>query len=145
MKNLRRLNLYRTRINKSSILKFLLLNDMKYVPEIFVRTYSLLPTLTRCSRLTHLNVSSCGLLHGDELCKLLKNHAPHLVALEMFRIQNLTSRGVFHIAKLIHLQELDVGWCNTVDHSTGCVLELIQNCRQLRKLFLTAHRQTSGK
>ena len=42
-------------------------------------------------------------------------------------------------------QELDVGWCNSIDYSTGCVVELIQNCVEIRKLFLTAHRQTSGE
>ena len=42
-------------------------------------------------------------------------------------------------------QELDVGWCNYIDYSTGCVVELIQNCVEIRKLFLTAHRQTSGE
>jgi hypothetical protein len=96
-------------------------------------------------RLTHLNVSSCGHLHGDELCKLLKNHAPNLVSLEMFRVQNLSARGVFHLAHLVKMRELDIGWCNSIDYSTGCMLELIQNCVELRKLFLTAHRQTSGE
>ena len=43
------------------------------------------------------------------------------------------------------IKELDIGWCNSIDYSTGCVVELIQNCVEIRKLFLTAHRQTSGE
>ena len=57
-----------------------------------------------CRGMTHLDVSSCALVHGDELCKLLRNHAPNLIALDMFRVQNLTARGVFHLANLAKLQ-----------------------------------------
>ena len=57
-----------------------------------------------CRGLTHLDVSSCALVHGDELCKMLRNHAPNLISLDMFRVQNLTARGVFHLANLAKLQ-----------------------------------------
>ena len=57
-----------------------------------------------CRGITHLDVSSCALVHGDELCKLLRNHAPNLIALDMFRVQNLTARGVFHLANIEKLQ-----------------------------------------
>lgn len=128
MTNLRCLNAYRTRVSKSALMKLLLSTGSGST-----------------GGLTHLDVSSCALVHGDELCKMLRNHAPNLISLDMFRVQNLTARGVFHLANLAKLQELDVGWCNSIDYSTGCVVELIQNCVEIRKLFLTAHRQTSDR
>lgn len=38
------------------------------------------------------------------------------------------------------LEELDLGWCPTLQSSTGCFQHLARNLPRLRKLFLTANR-----
>lgn len=38
------------------------------------------------------------------------------------------------------LEELDLGWCATLQSSTGCFQHLARNLPRLRKLFLTANR-----
>lgn len=38
------------------------------------------------------------------------------------------------------LEELDLGWCPTLQSSTGCFQRLARNLPRLRKLFLTANR-----
>ena len=40
-------------------------------------------------------------------------------------------------------EDLDLGWCINVLASTGCITTLVSKCPNLKKLFLTAHRQTS--
>lgn len=38
------------------------------------------------------------------------------------------------------LEELDLGWCPTLQNSTGCFQHLARSLPRLRKLFLTANR-----
>lgn len=38
------------------------------------------------------------------------------------------------------LEELDLGWCPTLQSSTGCFQNLARGLPRLRKLFLTANR-----
>lgn len=38
------------------------------------------------------------------------------------------------------LEELDLGWCPTLQSSTGCFQHLARSLPRLRKLFLTANR-----
>lgn len=38
------------------------------------------------------------------------------------------------------LEELDLGWCPTLQSSTGCFQQLARCLPRLRKLFLTANR-----
>lgn len=38
------------------------------------------------------------------------------------------------------LEELDLGWCPTLQSSTGCFQQLARSLPRLRKLFLTANR-----
>ncbi|KAL0171753.1 hypothetical protein M9458_032064, partial [Cirrhinus mrigala] len=38
------------------------------------------------------------------------------------------------------LEELDLGWCSTLQSSSGCFQHLARSLPRLRKLFLTANR-----
>ena len=73
----------------------------------------------------------------------LSLHCKQLLAVDFWRCQSLTARGVLTLASITTLEELDFGWCVNILASTGCIRTLVNNCRRLKKLFLTAHRQTS--
>ena len=49
------------------------------------------------------------------------------------------------MARFPELIDVDLGWCTNVDANTGCIVALVKNCINIRKLFLTAHRQTSDR
>ena len=49
------------------------------------------------------------------------------------------------MSHLPSLMELDLGWCTNVDENTGCVVNIVNSCKHISKLFLTAHRQTSDR
>ena len=56
----------------------------------------------------------------------------------------MTARGVVALSRIPSLQDLDLGWCVQVNASVDhCIRKLAEGCPKLRKLFLTAHRQTS--
>lgn len=47
---------------------------------------------------------------------------------------------LFALCSLRMLEELDLGWCPTLQSNTGCFQHLARNLPRLRKLFLTANR-----
>ena len=53
--------------------------------------------------------------------------------------------GVTALSHMPELMELDLGWCTNIDANSGCVVNVIRNCKNISKLFLTAHRQTSDR
>ena len=53
--------------------------------------------------------------------------------------------GVTALSHMPELVELDLGWCTNIDANSGCVVNVIKNCKDISKLFLTAHRQTSDR
>ncbi|TRY63872.1 hypothetical protein TCAL_00886 [Tigriopus californicus] len=123
LRKLKLLNLYRTRIGQRE-----------------------LNTLIRSNEgLLMLNVSACRLIDGDETAEALSVHCPNLVALEMWRNSSLTWSGVDSLCQLPFLRELDLGWCTSVDATTGSLVRLTQKCPRLEKVFLTAHRQTTDR
>ena len=86
-------------------------------------------------RLQHLNVSSCSNLRVDEVCLILSTCNKNLLSLDLWRSTNLTSRGVFFLAKsLSSLEELDLGWCLGVHAQTGCIVALAKGCPKLVKV-----------
>ena len=81
-------------------------------------------------------------MEGDGFAaSVSRNLSASLKSVEMWRVGGLTSAGVRDFARIPGLRELDVGWCNSVDSTTGCFIQLAQNCQLLEKLFLTAHRE----
>jgi F-box/leucine-rich repeat protein 4 len=85
-----------------------------------------------------LNVSSCCNLNVDDVCVALSAYNKNLISLDLWRTTNLTSRGVFILAKgLPLLEELDLGWCLGVNAQSGCIVALAKGCPKLVKASQT--------
>ena len=117
---LRRLNLYRTSID----------------------IYSLIAIVRMCSQLEHLNVGSCTSVNDfDDVAIQLGENCTKLKSIDMWRARTLSSVGVHALASgCPELEEVDIGWCSSVESSSGCLQYLAQSCKNLKKLFLTANR-----
>lgn len=117
---LRRLVLYRTKIEQTAILSI----------------------LTFCIELRHLNLGSCVRIEDyDVVASMLAARCRSLRSVDLWRCRNLTDRGLAELASGCRLlEELDLGWCPTLQSSTGCFQKLTRNLPRLRKLFLTANR-----
>ncbi|KAF7665976.1 hypothetical protein LDENG_00125670 [Lucifuga dentata] len=117
---LRRLVLYRTKIEQTAILTI----------------------LTFCIELRHLNLGSCVRIDDyDVVASMLAARCRSLRSLDLWRCRNLTDRGLAELASGCRmLEELDLGWCPTLQSSSGCFQHLARGLPRLRKLFLTANR-----
>uniref|UniRef100_A0AAQ4PRY2 F-box and leucine-rich repeat protein 4 n=1 Tax=Gasterosteus aculeatus aculeatus TaxID=481459 RepID=A0AAQ4PRY2_GASAC len=117
---LRRLVLYRTKIEQTAILSI----------------------LTFCIELKHLNLGSCVRIEDyDVVASMLAARCRSLCSLDLWRCRNLTDRGLAELVSGCRmLEELDLGWCPTLQSSTGCFQQLARCLPRLRKLFLTANR-----
>ncbi|XP_024861045.1 F-box/LRR-repeat protein 4 isoform X2 [Kryptolebias marmoratus] len=121
-----------------------------------------------CPVLQELNLSSCDRLHPqafthisklthlrrlvlyrtkieiedyDVVASMLAARSRSLCSLDLWRCRNLTDRGLAELVSGCRmLEELDLGWCPTLQSSTGCFQQLARCLPQLRKLFLTANR-----
>ncbi|XP_058504141.1 F-box/LRR-repeat protein 4 [Solea solea] len=118
--SLRRLVLYRTKIEQTAILSI----------------------LTFCIQLRHLNLGSCCRIDDyDVVASMLAARCRSLCSLDLWRCRNLTDRGITELVSGCRmLEELDLGWCPTLQSSTGCFQHLARSLPRLRKLFLTANR-----
>ena len=64
-----------------------------------------------------------------------------LRTLDLWRCKNITESGIAELASGCPLlEELDLGWCPTLQSSTGCFARLARQLPNLQKLFLTANR-----
>uniref|UniRef100_A0A671K4C0 F-box/LRR-repeat protein 4-like n=1 Tax=Sinocyclocheilus anshuiensis TaxID=1608454 RepID=A0A671K4C0_9TELE len=118
--NLRRLVLYRTKVEQSAILSI----------------------LTFCPELRHLNLGSCLMIEDyDVVASMLSARCRSLRSLDLWRCRNLSERGLAELVSGCRLlEELDLGWCSTLQSSSGCFQHLAHSLPRLRKLFLTANR-----
>uniref|UniRef100_A0A3P9JHT2 F-box and leucine-rich repeat protein 4 n=1 Tax=Oryzias latipes TaxID=8090 RepID=A0A3P9JHT2_ORYLA len=118
--HLRRLVLYRTKIEQTAILSI----------------------LTFCVELRHLNLGSCVRIDDyDVVASMLATRCRSLRSVDLWRCRNLTDRGLNELVSGCRmLEELDLGWCPTLQSSTGCFQQLARSLPRLRKLFLTANR-----
>ncbi|XP_060598191.1 F-box/LRR-repeat protein 4-like [Ruditapes philippinarum] len=120
LKHLERLNLYRTNIDQDALLRI----------------------IRSCTELKHLNLGSTNCVHVfDEILLAIGEHTKKLVSLDAWRCRTVSNVGVSALAGgCSHLEELDLGWCSDVKSSSSCLIELVKNCPNLKKLFLTANR-----
>ncbi|KAE8593138.1 hypothetical protein XENTR_v10018999 [Xenopus tropicalis] len=120
LSGLKRLVLYRTKIEQTALLSIL-----NFCPEI-----------------QHLNLGSCVLIEDyDLVASVLGAKCKKLRSLDLWRCKNITERGIAELASgCLLLEELDLGWCPTLQSSTGCFVNLASKLPNLRKLFLTANR-----
>ncbi|XP_041963161.1 F-box/LRR-repeat protein 4 isoform X1 [Alosa sapidissima] len=120
LNSLRRLVLYRTKIEQTALLSI----------------------LTFCTELQHLNLGSCVRIQDyDVVASMLSVRCRRLRSLDLWRCGSLTERGLAELAAGCPLlEELDLGWCSTLQSSSGCFQRLARRLPRLRKLFLTANR-----
>ncbi|XP_001377550.1 F-box/LRR-repeat protein 4 [Monodelphis domestica] len=117
---LKRLVLYRTKVEQTSLLSI----------------------LNFCSELQHLSLGSCVMIEDyDVIASMIGTKCKKLRTLDLWRCKNITENGIAELASGCQLlEELDLGWCPTLQSSTGCFANLARKLPNLQKLFLTANR-----
>lgn len=117
---LKRLVLYRTKVEQTALLSI----------------------LNFCSDLQHLSLGSCVMIEDyDVTASMIGAKCKKLRTLDLWRCKNITENGIAELASGCPLlEELDLGWCPTLQSSTGCFARLARQLPNLQKLFLTANR-----
>ncbi|KAM7382473.1 hypothetical protein PAMP_002200 [Pampus punctatissimus] len=96
--------------------------------------------LTRLRRLV-LYRTKIEIEDYDVVASMLAARCRSLRSLDLWRCRNLTDRGLAELVSGCRmLEELDLGWCPTLQSSTGCFQHLARSLPRLRKFFLTANR-----
>ncbi|XP_074006752.1 F-box/LRR-repeat protein 4 [Numenius arquata] len=118
--SLKRLILYRTKVEQTALLSI----------------------LNFCSELQHLSLGSCVMIEDyDLIASVMGAKCKKLRSLDLWRCKNITESGIAELASGCQLlEELDLGWCPTLQSSTGCFTNLARKLPNLQKLFLTANR-----
>ncbi|XP_039385003.1 F-box/LRR-repeat protein 4 isoform X1 [Mauremys reevesii] len=118
--SLKRLILYRTKVEQTALLSI----------------------LNFCSELQHLSLGSCVMIEDyDLIASMMGAKCKKLRTLDLWRCKNITENGIAELASGCQLlEELDLGWCPTLQSSTGCFTSLARKLPNLQKLFLTANR-----
>ncbi|XP_055459272.1 F-box/LRR-repeat protein 4 [Psammomys obesus] len=118
--SLKRLILYRTKVEQTALLSI----------------------LNFCAELQHLSLGSCVMIEDyDVLASMIGAKCKSLRTLDLWRCKNITESGIAELASgCVLLEELDLGWCPTLQSSTGCFARLARQLPNLQKLFLTANR-----
>uniref|UniRef100_A0A8D2B8E1 F-box/LRR-repeat protein 4 n=1 Tax=Sciurus vulgaris TaxID=55149 RepID=A0A8D2B8E1_SCIVU len=118
--SLKRLVLYRTKVEQTALLSI----------------------LNFCSELQHLSLGSCVMIEEyDVIASMIGAKCKKLRTLDLWRCKNITENGIAELASGCPLlEELDLGWCPTLQSSTGCFARLARQLPNLQKLFLTANR-----
>ncbi|XP_077018569.1 F-box/LRR-repeat protein 4 isoform X1 [Tamandua tetradactyla] len=117
---LKRLVLYRTKVEQTALLSI----------------------LNFCAELQHLSLGSCVMIEDyDVIASMIGAKCKKLRTLDLWRCKNITENGIAELASGCQLlEELDLGWCPTLQSSTGCFTRLARQLPNLQKLFLTANR-----
>uniref|UniRef100_A0A8D0G5S2 F-box and leucine rich repeat protein 4 n=1 Tax=Sphenodon punctatus TaxID=8508 RepID=A0A8D0G5S2_SPHPU len=117
---LKRLILYRTKVEQTALLSI----------------------LNFCSELQYLSLGSCVMIEDyDLIASVMGAKCKKLRSLDLWRCKNITEHGIAELASGCQLlEELDLGWCPTLQSSTGCFTKLARKLPNLQKLFLTANR-----
>lgn len=77
----------------------------------------------------------------DVTASMIGAKCKKLRTLDLWRCKNITESGIAELASGCPLlEELDLGWCPTLQSSTGCFARLARQLPNLQKLFLTANR-----
>eukprot|EP01137_Pigoraptor_chileana_P016292 Opistho-2@5744 len=122
---LRRLNLYRTSVN----------------------TMTLVTLLPQLPLLQHLNIGQCAAVDDcTQVAVTIAESCPDIRSLDFWRLSSLDYSGINAIANSCpRLEELDCGWCGRIDANSGCLANLARSCPNLKKVFLTAVRNTRAE
>ncbi|NXD86280.1 FBXL4 protein, partial [Halcyon senegalensis] len=107
-----------------------------------VEQTALLSILNFCSELQHLSLGNCVMIEDcDLIASMMGAKCKKLRSLDLWRCRNITESGIEDLASGCQLlEELDLGWCLTLQSSTGCFTNIARKLPNLQKLFLTANR-----
>ncbi|XP_075001633.1 F-box/LRR-repeat protein 4 isoform X5 [Calonectris borealis] len=113
-----------------------------YFDKLPYEQTALLSILNFCSELQHLSLGSCVMIEDyDLIASMMGAKCKKLRSLDLWRCKNITESGIAELASGCQLlEELDLGWCPTLQSSTGCFTNLARKLPNLQKLFLTANR-----
>lgn len=97
--------------------------------------------------LKHLRIAfSSQNFEADEACLIFSAYNHRLVSLDLWKCHGLTTVGLKHLSNCPRLKEVDVGWCLREEASiTDGFKEMLQSCRNIRKLTLAAIRGISER
>lgn len=103
---------------------------------------ALLSILNFCLELQHLSLGSCVMVEDyDLVAGVIGAKCKKLRSLDLWRCKNITETGLAAIvAGCQLLEDVDLGWCPTLQSSSGCFAKLARKLPNLRKIFLTANR-----
>jgi len=121
--NLESLNLYRTVIGQPAVISILCNNR----------------------KLKNLCLASCPNIDGDEVCMYLSHCQPNLETIDFWRCNSITERGINALTHCSFLRDVDLGWCLSIQGTSGAMAHLVECCQDLERLYLTAHRQTGDR
>ncbi|XP_014773136.1 F-box/LRR-repeat protein 4 [Octopus bimaculoides] len=108
-----------------------------------VTSPAVLQILKGCLKLRVLNLGSCFMVENyDKVAEYIAKYSRCIECLDFWRARSLSSNGLFAIINNnnMSLQELDLGWVRSLLSESGCFIELVRKCPNLKKLFLTANR-----
>ncbi|XP_060073861.1 F-box/LRR-repeat protein 4-like isoform X2 [Ylistrum balloti] len=112
-----------------------------------VDVHSLTALIKHLGNLEVLNIGSCTTINDfDEVCRALGKNCKKLISLDLWRSRTITGVGLLALADgCPDLQELDIGWCPELRLCSSSLVQLVQNCSKLKKLFLTANRNVCDR
>ncbi|XP_055371281.1 F-box/LRR-repeat protein 4 [Condylostylus longicornis] len=144
--NLRELSL-RNYSTEPPILNFSCLGNLKNLERLdlfrtLIETDLLLTMLENNPRLKHLNLAFCGIgINMDEIAQQISKYNKELISIDMWKSHSLSSIGLQALSVCEQIEEVDFGWCLREEASPGESLKmLLKNCKKLKKLFLAAIR-----
>lgn len=107
---------------------------------------SLLNVLKNNPNLKHLNLGF-STVNLDAVCHQLRTYNKNIVSIDFWKSHSLSSDGISALANgCHHLEEVDFGWClREVAEPSDSLKMLMQNCTNLKKLFLAAIRGFSDR
>lgn len=124
LKRLKHLNLYRIPLQDDILL------------EIF----------RNCKEIQFLNIgSNIAIENGNAILEGLSENCQRLRGIDMWRCKTVNAIGVSLLSKSCReIEELDFGWCSNIKSHGPSIILIAENCRRLKKLFLTAIRSINN-
>ncbi|XP_026461887.1 F-box/LRR-repeat protein 4-like [Ctenocephalides felis] len=114
LRNLERLDLYRTNIE----------------------TLQLLEILKHNKNLKHLNLGSCAHVSNlDEIMRQLSITNQSLISLDLWKGYSITSVGVRFLSRISSLEEIDLSWCMGIGEPGDSLHCLAKGCPKLKNCF----------
>lgn len=136
------INIYET--NSRDFQYIALLNKLE-VLDFFrsgIDTIPLLNILKNNPHLKHLNLGfSPQNVNMDEIAVQISNYNKEIISIDMWKSHSLTALGICALSNCHQLQEIDFGWCLREESlPSESLKQLLQNCKNLKKIFLAAIR-----